>query len=65
VEGNPAHLKELLERMEGKVTQPIRAELASETKAYLAAHAETTRRLKEAEIVEAEYKELPEPNTGE
>ena len=65
VEGNSAHLKELLERMEGKVTQPIRAELAPETKDYLARLSESRLRLKEAEIIEAEYKELPEPNTGE
>lgn len=35
VEGNSAHLKELLERMEGKVTQPLRAEMSPEAKAYL------------------------------
>ena len=39
--------------MEGKGPQPIGADLAPETKAYLTAHAETARRLKEAEAHEA------------
>jgi hypothetical protein len=39
VDGKSAHLKELLERMEGKVAQPLRAEMSPEAKAYYAANA--------------------------